>query len=386
MSDIIPLSIPNLNGNEWKYLKECLDTGWVSSAGEFVKKFETDFANCVGSHNAIACVNGTSALHIALQLVGVKPGDEVIAPTITFIAPVNTIKYVGAEPVFMDCDEYYNIDIEKTIQFLKNETKLKKGFTINKKTGRRIAALLPVHVFGNAVNLDPIIELCAELNIPIVEDATESLGTRYIGGKLDDRHTGTIGKIGCFSFNGNKIITTGAGGMIVSNDSALADQARYLTTQAKDDAVRYVHNEIGYNYRMTNVQAAMGAAQLEQLPNFLETKHRNYAEYEKRISKIAGLKLAPVPKYANNNLWMYALQIDEAVYGKNREQLMAYLSSLKIETRPVWYLNHLQKPYKNSQSYVIEKANSLLKTTLNIPCSTSLTIDEIERVVTALRG
>ncbi|MBN2070244.1 MAG: LegC family aminotransferase [Candidatus Krumholzibacteriota bacterium] len=384
MSDFIPLSVPSIQGNEWKYVKECLDTEWVSSVGSYVDLFEKNIREYTGAKFSTACVNGTSALQVALRILDVVPGDEVIVPTITFIAPVNVIVYLGAEPVFMDCDDYYNIDVEKTIGFLKNETEFKKGHTWNKKTGRRIKAIIPVHIFGNAVDLTALVDICDRMNIELLEDASESLGSRYIEGPFDGRHTGTIGAMGVYSFNGNKIITTGAGGMLVTNDSKYADRARYLTTQAKDDAVRYVHNEVGYNFRMSNIQAAMGVAQLENLDRYIEIKRAGYEKYRELISGIEGLTLAPTPSYASSNYWFYSLQIDAGIYGRDRESLMAYLSTNRVQTRPVWFPNHLQKPFISCQNYRIEKAPELLDKTLNIPCSTNLSHDDIRRIVDLL--
>jgi dTDP-4-amino-4,6-dideoxygalactose transaminase len=232
--------------------------------------------------------------------------------------------------------------------------------------------------------MQDLVGLCNERNIRIVEDATESLGTFYKNGNLSGRHTGTIGGIGCFSFNGNKVITTGCGGMIVTDDEAYAERAKYLTTQAKDDGVRWVHNEIGYNFRLSNIQAALGVAQLEKLAEYLEIKKNNYQIYKNEIDKIPGLHLADVPSYSKNNYWMYPVQIDKAIYRKDREGLMRHLAERKIETRPVWYLNHLQKPYRDCQSYRIEKAFQMWEKTLNIPCSVNLKRDEIDRVIKEL--
>jgi perosamine synthetase len=380
----IPLSVPSLQGNEWAYVKECLDTEWISSAGKYVETFEARLAAFVGSPHAVACVNGTAALQVALKIVGVKPGEEVIVPTLTFIATINALSYLDAVPVFMDCDDFYNIDVEKTTEFLDRNTEFRAGATYNKSSGRRIAAIVPVHVFGNAVALQGLVERCRKGNIRVVEDATEALGTRYRGDA--GKHSGTLGDIGCFSFNGNKIITTGGGGMIVTASAEYATRARYLTTQAKDDEVRYVHNEVGYNFRLTNVQAAIGVAQLEQLPGFLETKRRNYDRYARKLASVAGLKLAPGPGYADNNLWMYALQIDPSTYGQDRETLMKHLRERDIETRPVWYLNHLQVPFLGRESYRIEKAPHLLDITLNIPCSSNLKDEDVDYVADQLRN
>ena len=385
MSEFIPLSVPSIKGNEWKYVKECLDTEWVSSAGKYVDLFEQKIGEYTGAKFAIATVNGTAALHISLILAGVKENDEVIVPSLTFIAPINTVRYVNASPVFMDSDKYYNIDSEKTIEFIKKETVFKNSFTYNRKTNKRISAIIPVHVLGNAVCLDELVPLCKERNIKIIEDSTESLGTRYIKGKFAGKHTGTIGDFGTISFNGNKIITTGGGGMILTDNEEYAKKAKYLTTQAKDDEIRYVHNEVGYNYRMTNVLAAIGVAQLEKLDEYISIKKNTFEKYKNGIKNIAGLELADVPGFAANNYWMLSLQIDTKVYPLNRENLMKKLAESKIQTRPVWYPNHLQKPFNNYENYKIENTLELVEKTLNIPSSVNITDDEIEFVIENLQ-
>ena len=259
MSDtrLIPLSVPSIQGNAWKYVKDCLDTGWVSSAGKYVSAFEGAVARYSGAKHAVACVNGTAALHVALELCGVRPGDEVIVPTLTFIAPVNTVRYCGAQPVFMDCDGFMNMDVDKLETFCQEECRLSQGKLINKKTKRTVKAVLPVHVFGNPCRMDRILGTARRFGLKVVEDATESLGSRYAAGPLAGKHTGTAGDFGVFSFNGNKIITTGGGGMLVTGDKKAAQTTAYLTTQAKDDSVRSIHNATGYNYRLTNIQAAL---------------------------------------------------------------------------------------------------------------------------------
>jgi len=386
MSAYIPLSVPTLKGNELKYVKECIDTEWVSSAGKYVELFEQKIAEYTGSKYAVACVNGTAAIQVSLRLAGVKPSDEVIVSTLTFIASVNAITYNNATPIFMDADKYYNLDSEKTIEFIKNETVYKNGFTYNKNTDKKISAILPVHVWGNACWLDELIELCEERNIAVVEDACESLGTIYNSGKYSGKHTGTIGKMGCLSFNGNKIITTGGGGMILTDDEALAEKAKYLTTQAKDDSIRYVHDEIGYNFRLTNIQAALGMAQLEQLPKILKRKKEIYDFYHKEIEKIDGLSLSKVPDYADNNHWLNLLQIDNSNYSEDREELMKRLEDNGIQTRPVWKLNHEQKPYKEYQNYKNENANKLVAISLCLPSSSNLTNENIEKIINLLNG
>ena len=382
----IPLSVPSLNGNEMQYVKECIDTEWVSSAGKYVDLFEQKITEYTGSKFAVACVNGTAAIQVSLRLAGVDAGDEVIVSTLTFIASVNAITYNNATPIFMDADKYYNLDSEKTIEFIKNETVFKNGFTYNKKTNNKITAIIPVHVWGNACWLDELIELCNKQNIAIVEDAAESLGTFYNNGKYEGKHTGTIGKLGCLSFNGNKIITTGGGGMILTDDKILAEKAKYLSTQAKDDPIRYVHNEIGYNFRLTNIQAALGVAQLEQLPSILKRKKEIYNFYQSTIENIDGLSLSKVPDYADSNNWLNLLKIDSKVYNQDREVLMKRLEGNGIQTRPVWKLNHEQKPYKDYQHFKVEKAKELVKNSLCLPSSANLSNENLNKIVSVLNG
>jgi len=380
---MIPLSVPHLNGNEWKYVKECLDTNWVSSAGKYVNLFEKKIAEYTGAKYAVACVNGTAALQVSLRLAGVQPGDEVIAPTLTFIAPINAIAYNGASPVFMDSDDYYNIDSVKTIRFIQEETEFKGGFSYNRKTGKRVSAIVPVHVWGNACWLDDLVDICRERNIAIVEDASESLGTRYTQGKFTGKHTGTIGKLGCVSFNGNKIITTGGGGMILTDDEGLAAKARYLTTQAKDDEIKYIHNEIGYNYRLTNIQAALGVAQLEQLNGFIERKKEIYNRYKSGLDNHSNFSIADIPGYADNNHWLTVLKTSSA---SERDDVFKVLADNSVQTRPVWYLNHMQKPYLRHQSFDIENAVTLSNNSLCLPSSVTLGGPELNSIVGILNG
>jgi len=380
---MIPLSVPHLNGNEWKYVKECLDTNWVSSAGKYVDLFEQKVAEYTGAKYAVACVNGTAALQVSLRLAGVQPGDEVIAPTLTFIAPINAIAYNGASPVFMDSDDYYNIDSVKTIRFIQEETELKDGFSYNRKTGKRVSAIVPVHVWGNACWLDELVDICGERNITVVEDASESLGTRYTQGKFAGKHTGTIGRLGCVSFNGNKIITTGGGGMILTDDEGLAAKARYLTTQAKDDEIKYIHNEIGYNFRLTNIQAALGVAQLEQLDGFIERKKEIYNRYKSGLDNHSNFSIADIPDYADNNHWLTVLKTASEL---KRDDAFKNLTDNSIQTRPVWCLNHLQKPYLRHQFFNIENAVTLYNNSLCLPSSVTLGGPELNLIVGILNG
>lgn len=366
---MIPLSEPYIKGNEWKYVKDCLDSGWVSSAGKYVDLFEQKIAEYVGSKYAVAIVNGTSALHISLLLAGVGEGDQVLVPTLTFIAPVNAVKYCGAEPVFMDCDDHLNLDVEKAGQFLKAEGR-----------GKKVKAVIPVHIFGHPVDMEPLMRLAEKYGLKVIEDATESLGSKYQGKK-----TGAIGDLGCLSFNGNKIITTGGAGMILTNDKETAAKAKYLTTQAKDDAMQYVHHEIGYNYRLTNVAAALGVAQMEQIERFIEIKRKNYARYREELSSIPGLKLIDEPAYAFSNYWFYSLVVDPKAYGKSNLELMKEMAAEEIQARPIWQLNHKQKPYRDCRTYRIEKAEAYHQQVLNLPCSISLTEDDIDKVVGVIK-
>lgn len=374
MSREIPLSIPAIEGNEWKYIKKCLDTGWVSYAGGYVTKFEEKIAKYIGTKYAIATINGTAALHISLVGCDIQPGEEVIVPTLTFIAPVNTVKYCGAEPVFMDCDpETLCINTEKVIAFIKNNTLQKKdGFTYNKMSGRRIKAIIPVHIFGHPVDMDSLIDICAVHNIDIIEDATESLGSEY-----KDKKTGSFGKVGCLSFNGNKIITTGGGGMVVTDDERLANRIRHLTTQAKADTIEYDHDEIGYNYRLTNIQAAMGVAQTEKLDEHIKLKRKNALLYRKLLSEIDDVKFLWEKPWVKNNFWFYTIKVSK----KHKKPLMDYLISKGIQVRPIWKLINKLPMYKGSQVYKIEYATEAYDTCINLPCSVNLKKEAVEFIV-----
>ena len=386
MSKKISLSEPFIFGLEYEYIKECLDTGWVSSAGRFVDLFEDKIANYTGAKFAVACSNATSALFISLKILGVKRDEEVIVPTLTFIAPVNTIKYLGAEPIFMDADEYCNIDVNKTVEFIETETKFKNNISYNKKTGKIVRAVLPVHVFGNAADLESLQNICAERNIVILEDASESLGTIYTKGKLKGQHTGSVGQMGCISFNGNKILTSGGGGMIISNDEESSKKAVYLTKQAKDDPVNFIHNEIGYNLRLSNIQAALGLAQMENIEKALKIKKKINNFYRENLNLTDGLTLMNSPGYADNNNWLSILRVEEEIFGKSSSFLIDKLRNKSIEVRPIWKLNHLQRPYLNNQTYKIEKAEELVSTAVSLPSSISLTSEQLNKIIKVING
>ncbi len=378
---MIPLSVPNLKGNESKYLKECVDTEWVSSVGKFVEEFEEQIIQYTKCTYAVACSSGTTALQLALIAAGVREGDEVIVPTMTFIASPNAVTYLNASPIFIDCDHYLNIDVTKLCDFLETKTETNSNFTFNKITGKRISAIMPVHVSGNAVDLEKIISICEKKNITIVEDAAEALGTFYTSGKLINKHAGTIGKVGCLSFNGNKIITSGGGGMVITDDKDIAIKVRHLSTQANIDNTKYIHDEVGYNYRLTNLQSAVGLAQLEKINKFVEKKRYINDFYKKELSDITELKVRPVPNYAQNNFWMSAIEVAP----KDQEKLISFLARENIQTRPMWHLCHLQKPYRKNFCLQIENALKYQSSIINIPCSTGITNQQLVEVVTNIR-
>lgn len=382
----IPLSEPWISGNEWKYVRECLDTNWVSSAGKFVEKFESAIRRKFGVKRAVACMNATSGLFLALKVAGVGPRDEVIVPTLTFISPVNAVRYLGAEPVFMDCDDYMNIDPEKIDEFCRKECKTASNGLVNKRTGRPVKAIVPVHIFGNPCDMDRIMPIARKYRLKVIEDAAESIGASYTKGTHSGRFTGTIGDLGVYSFNGNKIITSGGGGMVVSNNIALAEKARYLANQAKDDPVRYMHEEVGYNFRLTNMQAALGLAQLERLEGLIKAKKRNYALYKRMLEGTAGVEILGTPEGTSPNYWFYSLIVEKKGFGMDRDAVMKHLQVKGIQTRPVWYLNHLQRPYRGNRAYRIEKAPRFWRTVLNLPCNANLKREQIKYVTSAIRG
>lgn len=371
---MIPLSVPFISGNEWKYIKECLDTGWVSSVGSCVTRFEEAVVNYVGAKYGVATVNGTSALHVSLIACGVQPDDEVIVPTLTFIAPVNAVRYCGAEPVFMDCDpETLCMDTVRLGEFIRNETIRKKdGYTYNKDTGRRVKAIVPVHVFGHPVEMDSLTEICCSRNIDIVEDAAESIGSEYRGKK-----TGSFGKTGCFSFNGNKIITTGGGGMVVTDDEDIAKRVRHLTTQAKSDPFEYDHDEIGYNYGLSNIQAAMGVAQMEKLDEFIRVKRRNAKLYKELLAGLGEIEFLWEKPWVQNNFWFYTIRVSK----EYKTPLMDFLVAKKIQVRPIWRLIHILPMYRDCQAYGIDKALEAYEDCINLPCSVNIPEEDIKAVV-----
>ena len=378
----IPLCVPEIRGNEWKYVKECLDTNWVSSGGGFVDRFEKELAAYVGTKYAIATVNGTAALHIALIVAGVEPDDEVLIPALTFIAPANATRYIGAWPVFIDVEpEYWQIDPEKVVDFLEKGCRWRHGILVNKATRRRVKAILPVHILGHPVDMDPLLDVALKYKLVVIEDATESLGAKYKG-----RMVGHLGDIACFSFNGNKILTTGGGGMLVTDNEAWAQKAKYLTTQAKDDPVEYVHNEIGYNYRLTNLQAAMGCAQLEQLTEYIAAKRRIARTYCEQLSTVEGIQPMSEAPWAASIFWLYTILVDGAKYGQDSRQLMQTLGKRGIQTRPLWQSLSDSSAHKHCVKYRVTVAPELQQKGLSLPSSVGLTKEDQQRVSAAIGG
>jgi len=369
-----------LDGNEWKYLKECLDTGWVSSVGPFVERFEREVACHVGARHAVATASGTAALHVALQVAGVQPDDEVLVSTLSFIAPANAVRYLGARPVFMDADpQYWQMDPEKVRTFLDQECLWRNGTLYNKSSNRRVKAILPVHILGHPCDLDPLFEVARQYDLVVVEDAAECLGAKYKGRKI-----GQVGLV-CFSFNGNKLITTGGGGMIVTDNEAWARKAKYLTTQAKDDEIGYVHHEIGYNYRLTNLQAAVGCAQMERLEVYLALKHRIAERYREGLREIQGITPMPEAPWATSTFWMYTALVDEGRFGTDRKALLPHFQKHGVQSRPLWQPLHCSPAHAGSQAYHCETAERLHREALSLPASVSLSGADQQRVIETLK-
>ncbi len=379
-SDFIPLCVPEIRGNEWQYIKDCLDTNWVSSVGSYVDRFERSIADYVGAKYAIATTNGTAALHIALLVSGIQPDDEVLVSSLSFIAPANAIRYVGAYPVFMDADPtYWQMDSQKVIDFLTQKCRWHDGNLWNQATGRKVKAVLPVHILGHPVDLDPILEIAHQYELVVIEDAAESLGAKYKG-----HYVGNLADISCLSFNGNKLMTTGGGGAIVTNNKNWAEKARYLTTQAKEDSEEYIHQSIGYNYRLTNIQAAMGCAQIEQLAEFITAKQQTAKRYRESLSDVPGLSLPQEASWAESTFWLYTVLVDRARSSFSSRGIIKYLKSQKIQSRPLWKPIHQQEPYKSFESFCIENANVLYKNAISLPSSVGISKGNVLQISSIL--
>lgn len=383
MDKFIPLSIPNFEGNEKKYMDEALEQGWVSTGGEYITKFEKAIAGFLNISDVAACQSGTSAIHLSLIEAGVKPGDIVIVPPLTFIAAVNPVKYQSAVPVFIDCDDSLCMDPVKLKQFCEEECSFVNGVLIYKN--KEVKAVIVVHVFGNMADMVSILEIAYKYNLKVIEDATEALGTHYTDGQFAGKYAGTIGDFGAFSFNGNKIITTGGGGAVTANSSNAVSHMRYLSTQAKDDIHYYIHNEVGYNYRMTNIQAALGVAQMEELPEFIHRKQVNYELYKELFKDFEVGKIMPFRNGTASNKWFYSLEINRDKIHVPMREIITSLEKCGIQTRAVWGLVNEQIPYHYEFAYKLEKAPYYADRILNIPSSTQITTEEIEVVVRRIK-
>jgi perosamine synthetase len=376
----IPLIAPEIHGNEWRYVKECLDTAWVSSAGPYVDRFERMVAQQAAAKHAVATVNGTSALHVALLVAGVQPDDEVLVSTLTFIAPVNAIRYAGAWPVFIDAeDEYCQMDPARVVEFLERNCRWSSGSLHNRRTGRRVTAIIPVHVLGHPVDLYPIVSVARKFGLKVIEDATEGLGATY-----NEQPLGGLGDIGCFSFNGNKIITTGGGGMIVTNNAEWAHKAKYLTTQAKDDPIEYLHREVGYNYRLSNLLAAVGCAQMEQLPAYIAAKRRIAARYTEKLQNVPGIVPMVSARWAASTFWMYTIFVEEENFGISSRRLLRTLAAQNIQSRPLWQPIHQSPAHALIDRITMPVAEQLAQRGLSLPCSVGLTEAQQDTVIAAI--
>ena len=382
---MINLSVPNLSMDILENLKECLESGWVSTGGRFIPEFETKVKNYMKTKFAAGVQSGTAGLHMSLQVLGVQRDEEVFVPTLTFIAAVNPTTYLGASPIFIDCDDSLCMDPIKLEKFCSEECDFKEGVLVNKKTNKKIRALVVVHVFGNMADMEKIMDIAKKYNLKVLEDATEALGTYYTEGRYKGKYAGTIGDIGVLSFNANKIITTGGGGMVVGDNEELVEKVRFLSSQAKKDTLYFIHDEIGYNYRMLNLQAALGTSQIDQLESFIETKIKNYEIYKEELEKIEGLEILPFVEGIRANHWFYSLKIDKKKYGIGRDELLQKLVDAGIQTRPIWGLIHQQKPYSACQNYKIEKALYYYDRILNLPCSSNLTEKEVYQVIEKIK-
>ena len=384
MASFIPLSVPNFQGNEKEYVNEAVVSEWVSTGGSKVGDFENAIAHYVGMPRAVACNSGTSGLHLAAMVAGLGKGDEVLVPTLTFIAAVNpTTRYVGAEPVFIGCDDSLCMDPAAAERFCAERCELQGERLIDKATGAHVKAIVVVHVFGNMADMPAFLALAEKYHLILIEDATEALGTHYTEGPLKGKFAGTIGDVGVYSFNGNKIITTGAGGMVVSNHPDWAEHAKHLSTQAKADELQFLHDEVGYNYRMTNLQAALGLAQIEELEGFIAHKHAMWQMYKDALDGKNGYRILDFDENGvRPNKWFYSLYLEDDRH--DRDNLIAALQKEKIQTRPVWALIHEQADYPGSQAYGLEKAEEYRKRIVNLPCSTNLTREDCQRVIDLL--
>ena len=378
---MIPLSVPKIEGNESKYVLDCLNTGWISSAGSYVNQFENMVAKYAGAKYGVACMNGTVGLHIAQVLLDITKDDHVIAPNITFIATLNAIKYTGAQPILIDVDiNNWQMDLGLLEQYLEQNTEFKTTksgtYCFDTTTNKRIRAIMPVHVLGNIGNMDRLLSISKKYHLDIIEDSTEALGATF-----KNKHAGTFGKIGVFSFNGNKIISTGGGGVIVTDDQAIAKKARHLTTQAKISAMDYIHDEIGYNYRLVNVLAAIGVAQMETFNATLQSKASMDRFYRKHLNNVGDIKFQEIPEGTHPNGWLFTFRTSKM------RQLLAYLNSNGVQARPFWMpMNQLEMFKKDIYITNANVSATVYETSISIPSSSGITNKQLQTVVETIKA
>lgn len=367
-SEPVPLHEPCFRGREWDYVKDCLDSGWVSSVGAYVNRLEQMLCDYTASPYAVATVNGTAALHICLLLAGVKAGDEVLVPALTFVATANAISYCGAIPHFVDVElTTLGLDSSALDDYLQSISGIKDGCCYNRQTGRPIRAVVPMHTFGHPVDMDPLLELCRKYHLVMVEDAAESLGSEYKG-----RHAGTLGKVGCISFNGNKIVTTGGGGAILTSSKELAGHAKHLTTQAKvPHRWAFYHDQLAYNYRMPNINAALGCAQLEQLTGFIQEKRRLARRYQMAFQDFAGAQVFAEAGFARSNYWLNVLLINDQ-HSSCRDRILDLAGEAGIMARPAWSLMSYLPMYKDCPRMDLGRSENLERRIINLPSSVGL--------------
>jgi perosamine synthetase len=378
----IPLSVPLIGGNAWTYVKQCLDDGWVSSAGPFVTRFEQEVAVRAGKSHGVACSTGTAALHLGLLVAGVERDDEVIVPALTFAAPANAVRYLDAWPVFVDIEPaHWQLDPQRLAEFIHRECDWRAGRLVNRATGRRVRAILPVDLLGHPCDIDAISEIARSRELVVVEDATESLGASY-----RDAPVGARADVSCFSFNGNKVITAGGGGVLATDRIEWAERARHLSTQAKSDPVEYVHDEIGFNYRLTNIQAALGVAQLEHLDAYVERKRAIASAYTSAFGDVRGLTPMAEAAWARSSFWLYTVLVDPREFGIDSRALLRRLADRKIQARPLWQPLHRSPAHRASPATSAPVADQIASAAVSLPSSVGLDAAQQHRVIEVVAG
>lgn len=376
----IPLCEPSLQGREWEYIKDCLDTNWVSSVGSYVDRFERMAAGITGRKFGVAVTSGTAALHMAVAAAGIGEGDEVLLPSLTFIAPANAIRYVGAWPVFLDVDPHlWQLDPEAVRRFVDGNCRTRSGLPVNTRTGRPVRAILPVHILGHPVDMDPVMKVAEEYGLTVIEDAAEALGSQYRG-----KPVGSVGHAACLSFNGNKIVTAGGGGVVVTDNEGWAERIRHLSTQARSHPLEYEHNEVGYNYRLTNLQAALGCAQLESLDRYVDRKRRIAQTYDDAFTDVAGIEVMTEAPWARSTCWMYTVVVEKDRYGMDSRELLGHLADRRIMSRPLWQPMNKSPAFGPREMEPCPVAEAVYEKALSLPCSVGLTAQQQERVIKAV--